>query len=88
MSWTMPPASMLRYEPARNSTSSGVTIGAIRVDTEATATDRATSPLARNAITLEAVPDGAQPTRIRPTASSGSRWRPTAISQPAPGMMT
>ena len=63
-------------------------MGAIRVDTEATATERATSPLARKAMTLDAVPDGAQPTRIRPTASSGSRFSAWAMSQPAPGMIT
>ena len=79
---------MFRNDPARKNTNKGVTIGAMRVETEATATDRATSPLARKAITLEAVPDGAQPTRIRPTASWGSRLSATAISQPAPGMMT
>jgi hypothetical protein len=68
--------------------SAGITIGAIRVETVATATDSATSPLARKAMTLEAVPLGAQPTRMTPAASSGLRCRATAISQPAPGMIT
>ena len=58
------------------------------VETLATATDSATSPLARKAMTFDAVPDGAQPTRITPTASSGSRFRPWAMTQPAPGMIT
>ncbi|MGX1163031.1 hypothetical protein RKD54_003940 [Pseudarthrobacter sp. SLBN-100] len=65
-----------------------MTTGAMSVETDATATERATSPLARKAITLDAVPDGAQPTRIRPTASSGSRCRAAAINHPAPGMIT
>ena len=61
-------------EPTSQAVSNGVMRGARSVEMEVMVTDRATSALARYEITLEAVPPGAHPTRITPTATaSGSR---------------
>ena len=88
MSTIIDPASTCRYDPARNAVSRGVTTGAASVETVATETPRATSPFDRNVMTFDAVPLGAQPTRMSPTASSGERLSACAMIQPAPGMMT
>lgn len=88
MSVTITPASTSRNCPASSSVSGGVTSGASTVDTVATDTESATSPRARNVTTLDAVPLGAQPTRITPAASCGGRCSAVAISHPSPGMIT
>lgn len=49
--------------------------GASNVEMDVMVTDTATSPRARNATTLDAVPPGAQPTRITPAAISGGNCR-------------
>ena len=61
------------YDPASHRVSSGVRTGAMSVDSVVTDTDSATSPFARYVTTFEAVPPGAQPTRMTPTAISGGR---------------
>lgn len=50
-------------------------------------TDRAVSAFARYDTTLDAVPPGAQPTRIRPAARSGVSPSSLAIAQPSSGMI-
>ena len=88
MSVTMDPASTGRNSPASSSVNGGVTNGATTVETVATETDSATSPRARYVTTLDAVPLGAQPTRMTPAANCGDSPSPWAMSHPSPGMIT
>ena len=45
-----------------------------RVEQAVMVTDRATSALAKYAITLDAVPPGQEATKINPTAKKESKW--------------
>src|SRR5690625_7829826 len=85
--WTMEtiiePADTSMYDPASHSVSTGVRSGASSVDTVVTETERATSPFARYVTTFDAVPPGAQPTRITPIARAGGSPSICAMSHPA-----
>ena len=73
--------------PPRIRKIAGVRMGAnsvFRLDTE---TERAVSPLAMKVMTLEAVPLGQQPTRIKPAASSGGKASSLATPQATTGIM-
>ncbi|MNE27157.1 hypothetical protein D3C80_1205530 [compost metagenome] len=72
---------------ASSQISAGVSSGASRVVTAAIATARARSPLASQAMTLDEVPLGQQPTRITPTAISAGSWNNWHNSQATPGMI-
>src|SRR5688500_3715181 len=87
MDHAMEPASTGMYCPASHNANTGVSSGAISVETVVIATDKATSPLARYETTLEAVPPGQQPTRITPAASAGGSPNAAATNQPRNGMM-
>lgn len=58
------------------------------VETLVIATDSATSPLARYAITFEEVPPGTEPSMSSPTASAGLRPRSLATATAPSGMIT
>lgn len=73
--------------PASKSRSSGVMIGASKVDTEVIAIDKGTFPFARYTITLEAVPPGTQPSNTRPAANSAGKFMSLAIRNATDGMM-
>ena len=60
----------------------GVNTIAARVEQVVMATDSATLALAKNAITLDAVPPGQHATNMRPTAKKGGRSK--RGSQPPP----
>src|SRR5699024_10290340 len=64
------PADTGNHLLANNKINDGVKIGANKVDTAVTATDKAVFPFAKNVITLEAVPPGQHPTKMTPTATS------------------
>ena len=58
------------------------------VDMAAMVMDSATSPFARNTISVEPVPLATLPTRIMPVVSSGPMCSARAISQAASGITT
>ena len=61
--------------------------GETNVDTEVIATDNATSPLARKAMTFEAVPPGTEPRRMRPTVAASESPSTFATSSALVGIM-
>jgi hypothetical protein len=63
------------YDPASQLVSSGVMTTAATVETAVMRTESATSAPAMSVTKLDAVPPGAQPTRISPAANSGPRPR-------------
>lgn len=62
--------------------------GAMSVDTLVMATERATSPLAKKAMTFEDVPPGTEPSISKPTAKAGFRRSNLATSTAPSGMIT
>src|SRR5699024_7172634 len=58
-----------------------------KVETVVIATDKATFPLAKNVMTLEAVPPGQQPTRMTPSAISGGNASNFANANAKSGIM-
>ena len=73
--------------PASNFIKTGIKKGARRVEMVVSVTDKATLARAKKAITLEAVPPGAQPTNIIPAATSGSSPLSLANPNPTKGMI-
>gem|GEM_PF-5802912 len=69
----MPMASTSTCSLARKSIKSGVIIGESRVLAVVMPTEKAKSPWQRKVIRLLETPPGLQPTRMRPTVSSGLR---------------
>ena len=72
--------------PAYNTTNKGVKIGANNVDTVVADTDNGTLPFARNVITLDAVPPGQAPNKIKPIPISGGKLNNIATKKPAKGI--
>lgn len=72
--------------PAYNTTNKGVKIGANNVDTVVADTDKGTLPFARNVITLDAVPPGHAPNKIKPIPISGGKLKIRATKKPAKGI--
>lgn len=81
------PVGMETYWLASRLMSSGTMSGARRVETRPMETSRATSPRDRKDITFDEVPEGQQPTRMTPTASTPSRWKIQQSSTASSGMM-
>ena len=69
-----------------NTTNKGVKIGANNVDTVVADTDKGTLPFARKVITLEAVPPGHAPNKIKPIPTSGGKLNAKATKKPANGI--
>ena len=72
--------------PAYNTTNNGVKIGANKVDTVVADTDNGTLPLARNVMTLEAVPPGHAPNKMKPIPISSGKLKIRATKKPAKGI--
>ena len=87
ISFRIPQVSISMIEPARSVNINGVINGANSVLTEDTVTERATSPFARNVMTLLATPLGQHPTKIIPTAKTGGRPRILVSAKATNGMI-
>lgn len=84
----MPAASTSTLSPASRSMMIGVMIGAMRVETLVIATESATSPFAKKAMTFDEVPPGTEPSIRSPTASAGLSPRTFATTTAPSGMIT
>jgi hypothetical protein len=85
--WNSAQASTGIHAPASQRVSHGVATTATIVDVMVSSTLSGTFARARWQITLETVPPGQQPTRIRPRARPVSSWNAFANAQPTSGMI-